>query len=638
MQIKELIIYGKDEKVRSLPFELGKVNIITGKSKSGKSAVGDIIDYCLGGDSCNIADGIVRENTLWYGLLLQFEKERVFVARKNPNVGQQTTNVCYVEIGEAIEAPKSLSFEQNETVDGIEELLTNRIGISENLTIPQLGQTRSPLAANIRHALYYCFQNQDEIAAKSFLFHRQSEPFITQSIKDTLPYFMGILNEDSLKLENERSVLKRKLAIENRKIEEIKSLRGGGLKKAVSLISEAKSVGLIPQNDVIDYENFNDTRELLVTVNKWTPKTVASMGTDRLSYLQNHLEEKRVELSNIKEDIYFAQTFNGDTSVFSEEVEHQKMRLNSIGLFDKIDFNPENCPLCSNTLENPIPGADGIRTAIDTLNTNIENVSREKPRLRNHINKLQNLEQKLTENIQNIKSEIDGIYNENVEASAIKDLNARKAKIVGRVSLWLESVEDSSDFKNIETEIINLTERVDKINELLDKDSIEDRKISALSRISTTMTKWADDLDLEHSSNPYRLDMNKVTVIVDKPDRPVPLQQLGSGSNWVGVHLITYFSLQNFFIQNKRPVPQFLFLDQPSQVYFPSKDEQEDTDWNMVEKIYEFIYNQVETLSSKLQVIIVDHANLSNNENFKDSIIENWHEGKKLIPVDWYEK
>ena len=58
MQIRELVLYGYNGKVRHLPFALGKVNIITGRSKSGKSAIGDIIDYCMGGDSCNIADPV----------------------------------------------------------------------------------------------------------------------------------------------------------------------------------------------------------------------------------------------------------------------------------------------------------------------------------------------------------------------------------------------------------------------------------------------------------------------------------------------------------------------------------------------------------------------------------------------------
>lgn len=61
MQIKELVLYGVNGEVRHLPFNIGTVNIISGKSKSGKSVIGDIIDYCLGGDSCSIADGIVRE-------------------------------------------------------------------------------------------------------------------------------------------------------------------------------------------------------------------------------------------------------------------------------------------------------------------------------------------------------------------------------------------------------------------------------------------------------------------------------------------------------------------------------------------------------------------------------------------------
>ena len=48
MQIRELVLYGRNGKVRHLPFSLGTVNIITGKSKTGKSADGDIIDYCMG--------------------------------------------------------------------------------------------------------------------------------------------------------------------------------------------------------------------------------------------------------------------------------------------------------------------------------------------------------------------------------------------------------------------------------------------------------------------------------------------------------------------------------------------------------------------------------------------------------------
>lgn len=39
MQIKNIILYKDTEHQRVLSFELGKVNIITGESKSGKTAL-----------------------------------------------------------------------------------------------------------------------------------------------------------------------------------------------------------------------------------------------------------------------------------------------------------------------------------------------------------------------------------------------------------------------------------------------------------------------------------------------------------------------------------------------------------------------------------------------------------------------
>lgn len=122
-----------------------------------------------------------------------------------------------------------MQFLANTNSAGIEKALTQRIGISENLNMPPDGQSRLPLAANIRHALYYCFQGQDEIAAKNFLFHRQSDDFVTQAIKDTIPYFLGAVSEEALALENERTVLKRNLTIERRRLEENRSLMGGAL-------------------------------------------------------------------------------------------------------------------------------------------------------------------------------------------------------------------------------------------------------------------------------------------------------------------------------------------------------------------------------------------------------------------------
>ena len=638
MQIRELVLYGYNGKVRHLPFALGRVNIITGRSKSGKSVVGDIIDYCLGGDSCNIADGVVRDNVAWYGLLLQFERERVFVARKNPDKGQQTTGVCYIEVGEKIEAPEKGNFLSNTNVSGIEESLTRRIGISENLNTPPEGQSRLPLAANIRHALYYCFQGQDEIAAKNFLFHRQSDDFITQAIKDTIPYFLGAISEEALALENERSILKRKLTLEKRKLEENRYLMGGGSERAIALIGEARQAGLIAASTQIDYQNYQEMYSVLQTAMSWSPSMIGSnSGMDRLTFLQSKLQEIRDEFDEIGISLDNARKFVGETTGYSGEAQHQKMRLESIGLFEQLNFNPGKCPFCSGALEQPLPSVEMIKTSIINLDKSIANVTREQPKLRAFISDLEQEREKKQEEIKALEAEIDGLYQQEDERARLRDINARRGKVVGRISLWIESVENDTESEKQEQIVKGIEERIKEIDDILDRDSVEERKQSALSRIQVDMTEWAKVLQLEHCDNPYRLDLNKVTVVVDKPERPVPLKQLGSGSNWVGVHLISYFALQQFFINANRPVPRFLFLDQPSQVYFPSELDEKQIDWNEVNKMYQFIIDRTNELNGKLQVIIVDHADLK-EESFRKFICENWWTiDKNLVPNDWYE-
>ena len=396
-------------------------------------------------------------------------------------------------------------------------------------------------------------------------------------------------------------------------------------------------MGLLSDDIDIQYDSYDSVYAVLKNINEWSPVSIKNSGMDRLSYLQTKLDKCLSELSELDEDIKNAKNFAGESKGFIEEAGHQKLRLSSIGLFEKLDFRPNYCPLCSKEIDSPLPNVEMIKAAINNLNKNIENVEREKPKLRKYIDGLEDNRQKLREQVQRIRDEIDGIYLQNQEANQIKDLNARRAKVVGRISLWLESVEKDDGLEKREEEIKKMEERLKELDEYLDKEAIEDRKQSILSRLSIDMTEWAKQLCLEHSDNPYRLDMNKVTVVVDKEDRPVPLKQMGSGSNWVGIHLITYFALQKFFVKSHRPVPRFLFLDQPSQVYFPSELDEKKTDIKMVNKLYDFIIQQVSDLSGALQVIIVDHVNLD-NEEFKKRIVEDWWGDNNLVPTEWYKK
>jgi len=632
MQIREIVLYGKNGQVRHLKFQIGKLNIIIGEPKSGNSTVGNIIDYCLGSSKCNIADGVVRDSVAWFGVLLQFPMDRIFIARKNPENEKQATASCYYEIGENIEVPESEIIAPNTNVEGIIEILNEHIGIGENMHIPPKGQTRSPLTATVRHALGFCFQEQNEIASKNILFHGASEPFVLQGIKDTLPYFLGAVREDALMLTEELRLKKRDLRSLRQKEEEAELLRGNNITRARELLNEAIAVGLIGNtDDVAQEKDFRKIVELLSDC-KIENKVVEYTESSKLNALQKLLDDARKRLNDIDREIELIEQYMSGSSGYRDEIKHQKVRLESIGLFENIDFRPDRCPFCSNELSTPLPEVDLLKQSIIDLDKNLKSIEKRRPKLQTYINDLYTKRYEIHKEIAQLRTEIDSVYQIEEDVCRVQDMNVNKAKIIGRISLWLESVNELEEDNELEGQINNLQSRIDEIQQLLDSEAVKDRMESFLSKMQIDMTSWARYLELEHSEYPYRYDQNKGTV-VDK-DRPVTLNQLGSGSNWVGVHLITYMAFHKQFIENNRPVPRFLFLDQPSQVYFSTSPD--DRDMEAVTKIYQFLAGQVETYNGKFQIIVVDHAELK-EPCFQNNIVEVWRGDKKLIPIEWYE-
>jgi hypothetical protein len=155
------------------------------------------------------------------------------------------------------------------------------------------------------------------------------------------------------------------------------------------------------------------------------------------------------------------------------------------------------------------------------------------------------------------------------------------------------------------------------------------------------MTKWARELFLEHSSSPLRLDLKKLTVVADTLDGAVPMERMGSGENWVGYHLIAHLALHQWFVQRSRPVPHFLFLDQPSQVYFPAEKDVEgsmtlvsEDDRLAVSRMFRLVFDAVAEVAPGLQVIVTEHADLG-DDWYREAVVERWRGGLKLVPEDW---
>src|SRR5579859_1442367 len=249
LQIVKLILYSRKDEVRELDFKPGRLNVLTGASKTGKSAIIDIVDYCSGRSECNVADGVIRRYVGWYAILFQLNGSQILVARRNPPVGERTSPDVYVDRGAVIATPPASALVKNTTVDAIERFLGAAIGISENEHRPPM-PTRDPLEANFRHALLFSFQDQNDIDSKQRLFHRQGEDFMSQAIKDTLPYFLGAIDEDRLLKQAQLDQARRQIRQLERQLRDVEAIESTSYPRAQALLDEAKQVGLVHERTV----------------------------------------------------------------------------------------------------------------------------------------------------------------------------------------------------------------------------------------------------------------------------------------------------------------------------------------------------------------------------------------------------
>ena len=138
MQLLEVVLYNGEGEQRSIALRPGQLNVITGESRSGKSALVDIIRYCLG-DDFHIPHGPIRESVSWYALRLAIGDTEVFIGRPPPAPGRRSASAVSFHAGAHVPALAFQDLEATTNSNALERLLTGLVGIAENEQLPPGG-------------------------------------------------------------------------------------------------------------------------------------------------------------------------------------------------------------------------------------------------------------------------------------------------------------------------------------------------------------------------------------------------------------------------------------------------------------------------------------------------------------------
>lgn len=642
MQIDELILYNHDGAQRPIKLNAGRLNVITGDSRTGKSSLINIIRFLLGSGSPHAPYGPIQQSVAWYAMRAHVGETKFFIAREAPPA-DQTSNEAMLTIGE-VAAPAMEDLQANTSRGALRDYLGGLLGLEDNRNVPTLGQTRHQLSASFVHSLIYCFQGQGEIANPDILFHRQNREWMPQTIRDTLPYFLGAQGAEELQRREELADRRRELRRLNQRLRAGQAERSAGLDRAGALIAESVDVGLLADRPEI--ADLTEARALLTRIldNPIAVREAIEAGGE-FDRLRGRRGELTAEIRDIAEQIRGLEQFADADERHAGELAEQRARLASIGLIPE-EVHDASCPLCEQSLGNPTSAAHAaLHRTLDRAERRLDLARRDTPRIDQTRSTLLARQRALRDEIRDVDQALDALARQDDVVRQARNAVNVQSYVRGRIAQYLDASEDVGDeeLERLQSEVAGVDAKVRELEAQLDADAVRSRTTSLLRNVSRQMTTWAQQLELEHAADGAQIDIDRLTIVADTPDGPAYMDsgEIGSGMNWVGYHLTAYLALQQFFITQRRPVPAFLLLDQPSQAFFPRDrdsggdlDELTDTDRENTRRLYELTFEVVEHLSGQLQVIALDHADFE-DDWFAGSVVQRWRGGEALIPGEW---
>jgi len=640
MRLLAIAVYSLDGRRRIIELRPDGLTVITGESGTGKSALLDIVEYCLGRTRPGVPEGVITQSVAWYGLLAEHAGTRVFFGRPAPRPGAASARRAMVIVGGSVEVPDAAELTVNSDTDGLRDTLTRLLEIEENEQVPGEWALRPPLEATAAHALFYCFQRQSEIANRDQLFHRQNEEGVARAIRDTLPYFLGAVQAEEITVRRRLVEARRDLRRAERDLAEARRTRLEGDARLAALTGEAVEVGLLDPSALDAGDRVGLLRE---AARRLIYEDETNGGRVRIDYqrLAQERAQVRDELRTVEEEIELLKDLGNEHGEFSAELVEQHARLRTLDLFPA-GHDAELCPLCHQALERPDPDVETLRSSAQRLAAELEGVQGLRPRRERLVAERSDRTLALRIRLRDLSAAIRAIAQTDRNVAGYREQLQRRAYVQGRITQFFEAAvaADEPAVAELELRVERLSAAVDELEAQLDPASERDRTSSRLNLISENMTVWARELQLEHSEGRARIDLQALTVVADTEGGPVPLQRMGSAANWVGYHIVAHLGLHQWFVEHDRPIPRFLMLDQPTQAFYPpdvrdaAEEEISDADRAAVHALFELIDTAVGRLGGRLQVIVTDHANLE-DPWFQDAVTENWRGGSALIPADW---
>ncbi len=639
MQLRGLFIFSHTGEARYIPFRIGELNIVSGAPGTGKSALLRIVDYCLG--SYNRIPIEIRQVASWYGIVLTNGHDDVLLARPEPK-GKQATEAMYLSIGKNLDIPQYQDLVPNASVESALDVLASYVGLASVDLVFAESSRRTEYDATIRHASRYSFQIQREIAQNEFLFHGQDDHYIAQSIHDTLPYLLGILDEERLRKHRLARRLTRRLRAMRRELESMVADDVQTPVLAQKLIAEAVDVGLLPATATY---TTNFLAVLAATQSFVKAQSFSEFEDADLKQGIVELRKQRAELltryKQARDSTGLVRELNNEVTEFGDVQFTEESHGSAIELLAGV-IDSGLCMICGRSVDSP--SAEAIRNHLQDLRSELSGTRSYQVRTRNLREKYETEAESLRATLRTNQAALNGAIERSEQLNSQRSAAVAQEHVAGRISLYLEAMSQGEDRERLEAQIADLEEELSIVLAGLSDESLQRRRSAIVHDVSERMNEHGKVLKFQYAGADLEFDLDNLTVVITDAAGRKTLQQIGSASNHLAIHIAAHLGLHDFFITESRPTLRFLMLDQPTQAYYPPDKQGPtasdlsdvgDEDRDAVATLFAVLDRFNRQFMGQFQIIVVDHADLRQPQ-FQQSIVARWRDGDALIPRRWF--
>ena len=599
---------------RGLKFERNRVNILSGESRTGKSALLSIFDYCFLASKHTIPHSIINDNVSWYGITFYINDKTYTVGRQSPKDNDVSDNYYFSSIGEIPDLP-----EKNISEADLKVILEAEFSISAKTVVPFGGKAiRAGSKFSFRYFLLFNTISEDIITTRDVFFDKQNENRYREALPRIFDIALGIDDIDNITAQERKIQLEAKLA----KLEKKKDyLDDGGtlFKQELSEVArEAASHGL--------------------TIDLPADATLATTADYFAQFKERTRFEGSGEIEEVKSELFSLDRQIHNITQFTAEFRTYKKTLtaseDSLRPFDEL---VRRAPAL---IKSPI--FNELVTCLQDDLTAVKKAIIDKHPVESQVEELL---KPLRKSRAAVKERLAKISVEEKVPLHERDQLLFIGETIGRLRAY-SRVPVSAGVVVASTE--NLDDLKKELSELKVRDVTQTRDavVSMINDAASELKAETGDVLENYADYLAHFHYTQKRLWLRKP-RSTLLENVGSSSNHMFMHLLHSLSLQEVAVsQRSRFVPSFLIIDQPSRPYYPdtesAPDDMADSDSRDVHVAFSllnhFVRKTNQVYSSQFQMIVFEHVPRDMFDGMEYvHVLPDFRNGEALIPSAWYE-